>query len=236
MANPLSSRKSLRQQLAVCRRRLDDLKRQLSEARMLEALSQQLDPPEALLERTRVVAALEEDIAKTHKSLNALNEEYTVRFGDDADVLRIRGPEEREREEKEDQVRRLQTELVSVARKLADLKADLPDELELFYSIKHARGRYGDARATGASTTAASTACAPSTWWRIERLGARSPDTTGNRIKTCDEPCRNTRLCTFPNEVASGGRVAGVSRAPFTRGLHEGSGPRGVTDPTNQPN
>jgi hypothetical protein len=119
--------------------------RQLSEAKMLEVLSQQLDAPEVWRARTQTVAVLEEDLVTTHKALDDLSEEYTVRFGDDADVLRIRGPEEREREEKEDQVRRLQTELVSVARKLADLKADLPDELELSYSIKHARGRYGDA-------------------------------------------------------------------------------------------
>lgn len=149
MANPLpKSRKELRQQLAADRRRLEDLSRQLSEARLLEALSQQLDQPDAWLARAETVIALEQDLRVTHKSVDALAAEYTSRFGDDTDFwtyLKTLSLEERERNEKEDVVRRLQADLLAAVRKLADLDADLPDELELFYAIKHARGRDGDA-------------------------------------------------------------------------------------------
>lgn len=149
MANPMSkSRKELRQELAAGRRRLEDLARQLSEARMLEALSQQLDQPDAWLTRAETVTALEQDFATTNKSVDALAAEYTTRFGDDADFwtcVKALSLEDREREKKEDVVRKLQADLLAAASKLADLNADLPDELELFYAIKHARGRYGDA-------------------------------------------------------------------------------------------
>jgi hypothetical protein len=149
MANPMSkSRKELRQELAAGRRRLEDLARQLSEARMLEALSQQLDQPDAWRTRAKTVSTLEQDLVTTHKSVDALAAEYTTRFGDDADFwtcLKALSLQEREREKKEDVVRKLQADLLSAASKLADLNADLPDELELFYAIKHARGCYGDA-------------------------------------------------------------------------------------------
>jgi hypothetical protein len=147
MANPSPNIKSLRVEIVETHNRLDHLARQLQEAKMLEALSQQLDGPEASRARTQAVANLDHEIATTRESLNALSEDYMERFPDDADfwtTLYVCSPEEREQKEKEVQVRLLQAEFLSLARKLAGLKAELPEELELFYSIKHARGRYGD--------------------------------------------------------------------------------------------
>ena len=138
-------RKALRQKVAASLRSINELTDMLSEARMLESLSQQLDSPEQFLQRSQTVAGLQAALASEHLTYAALREEHEAKFGNGLDFLGNFHERQKPAEQKPaDDIAALQAEFLTIARKLAALDASLPDELELFYSIKHVRGRYGD--------------------------------------------------------------------------------------------
>lgn len=114
---------------------MNELKRQLEEARMLEALSQQLDEPDRWLERVQAVRMLQARVDGSAELPDQQEQEQEQKED---------GPSLRRQRLRSESVARLQAELLATAKKLAALKAPLPEDLELFYSIKHGRGRYKD--------------------------------------------------------------------------------------------
>ena len=73
-------RKALRQKVAASLRSINELTDMLSEARMLESLSQQLDSPEQFLQRSQTVAGLQAALASEHLTYAALREEHEAKF------------------------------------------------------------------------------------------------------------------------------------------------------------